>query len=269
MSDVHSLAQRIRVRALKMVFKAGSSHIGSMFSIADILAVLYSDVLCIDPAKPNWLERDRFLMSKGHAGAILYAVLAERGFFPLNWLDTYYQTGSILEGHVSGRVPGVELSTGSLGHGLPIGCGMALAAKRDQKDYRIFVLLSDGELDEGSNWEAILFAPQHKLDNLVVIIDHNRLQGFGNVDSIIDLTPLRDKWSAFRWGVCEVDGHVPEEIRAALTKMPVESGRPSVVIAHTIKGKGVSFMENQLSWHYKSPDEEQFRQALDELGGDV
>ncbi|MDQ2100461.1 MAG: transketolase [Tychonema bourrellyi B0820] len=170
------LASSIRSHTLKMVHRANASHIGSCLSMADLLAVLYGQILKIDPDNPNLPERDRFILSKGHATAILYAVLAERGFFPLEWLETYCQDGSLLTGHVSHEVPGVEVSTGSLGHGLPIGCGMALAAKRDGESHRVFVLLSDGELDEGSNWEAILFAGHHQLDNLVAIVDYNKIQ---------------------------------------------------------------------------------------------
>jgi transketolase len=219
----------------------------------------------IDPTQPLWCERDRFILSKGHAGAALYAVLAHRGFFPLEWLDHYCESGSPLIGHASHQVPGVEWSTGSLGHALGVGCGMALAAKRDGLAYRVFVLLSDGELDEGSNWEAILFAPQHRLDNLVAIVDYNKIQGFGSVREVLDLSPLAEKWSAFHWAVREIDGHDHSQITESVTAVPFEKGRPSVIVAHTIKGKGVSFMEGQLAWHYKSPNAEQLRQALSEL----
>jgi transketolase len=261
------LANRIRARALKMVHKANASHIGTCLSMADLLAVLYGKILRVDPAWPDWVERDRFVLSKGHGAAIYYAVLVERGFFPEEWLNSYCQNGSTLAGHVTSHgVPGVEVSTGSLGHGLPIGCGMALAGKREKKLYRVFVLLSDGELDEGSNWEAILFAPQHRLDNLVAIVDYNKIQGFGSVSAVMELDPLADKWRAFGWSVREIDGHDHAQIETALSSVPFESGKPSVIIAHTIKGKGVSFMENQLEWHYRSPNSEQLTQALSELG---
>lgn len=259
------LANSIRSHALKMVYRASASHIGSCLSMADLLAVLYGQILKIDPENPNLPERDRFILSKGHATAILYAVLAERGFFPLDWLETYCQDGSSLIGHASHEVPGVEVSTGSLGHGLPIGCGMALAAKRSVDPYRVFVLLSDGELDEGSNWEAILFASHHRLDNLVAIVDYNKIQSFGTVKEVLDLEPLADKWRSFNWSVQEIDGHNWAEITGCLGSIPFESGKPSVVIAHTIKGKGISFMEDQLIWHYKSPDHDQLSQALMEL----
>jgi transketolase len=234
--------------------------------MADLLAVLYGQILRVDPAKANWTERDRFILSKGHGAAILYAVLAERGFFPMEWLDSYCQDDSVLAGHATSLgVPGIEVSTGSLGHGLPIGCGMALAGKLTDKAYRVFVMLSDGELDEGSNWEAILFAPQHRLDNLIAIVDYNKIQGFGAVPDVMELAPLADKWRAFRWAVREIDGHDYTQIESALNSVPFEPGKPSALIAHTIKGKGVSFMENQLAWHYMSPTAEQLEQALAEL----
>lgn len=260
-----SLARSIRSHTLKMVHRANASHVGSCFSMADILAVLYSSVLRVDPSNLEAEDRDRFILSKGHSTAILYAVLAEKGFFPLDWLDTYCQDGSKLTGHASHYVPGVEASTGSLGHGLPIGCGMALAGKRENRSYRVFVMLSDGELDEGSNWEAFLFAPHHHLDNLTVIIDYNKIQSFGTVKDILDLDPLVDKFKAFNWAVREINGHNFAEIEAALNSLPLESNRPTCIIAHTIKGKGVSFMENQLAWHYKSPNQEQLEQAMSEL----
>lgn len=261
-TDSVALARIIRAHAVRMVHSAKASHIGTCFSMADLLAVLYGKILHVSPAQPDWEERDRFVLSKGHGAAILYAALAERGFFPLEWLDTYCKDGSKLAGHVSHHVPGIEVSTGSLGHGLSIGCGMALAAKRQGKDYRTFVLVSDGELDEGSNWEAILFAPQHKLDNLVVIVDFNKIQSLGDVKDVLDLDPLAEKWRAFRWAMREIDGHNHSEIGDALTHLPFEPGVPSVLIAHTVKGKGVDFMQNLLKWHYSSPDDRQLADAL-------
>jgi transketolase len=250
-----------------MTHRARSSHVGTCLSIADILAVLYGEVLHVDPARPDWPDRDRFILSKGHGVAAVYAVFAERGFFPKEWLDTYCQDGSKLAGHITHHgVPGVEASTGSLGHGLSIGCGMALAGKRDGRPYRVFVMLSDGECDEGSTWEAVLFAPHHRLDNLIAIVDYNKIQAFGAVKEVLDLEPLADKWRAFRWTVREIDGHDYEQIEDALTSVPFEPGKPSCIIAHTVKGKGVSFMENQLAWHYKSPNDEQLAQALAEIG---
>jgi transketolase len=250
-----------------MTHRANSSHIGSCLSIADLLAVLYGGQLRVDPTRPQWEERDRFILSKGHAAAALYAALAERGFFPLSWLETYCRDGSHLAGHVtSPGVHGVEVSTGSLGHGLSIACGMALAAKRDARSHRIFVLLSDGECDEGSTWEAALFAPHHHLDNLIAIVDYNKIQSLGSVKEVLDLNPLPAKWRAFRWGVREINGHDFAQIRDCLQDVPFEPERPSCIIAHTVKGKGISFMENKLAWHYKSPNREELTQALAEVG---
>jgi len=265
-NNLKQLSRQIRAHALRMVHQANASHIGTCLSMADLLAVLYGRILRLDPTRPDWVERDRFILSKGHGAAILYAVLAKRGFFSEERLDTYCQDGSALAGHVTAHgVQGIEVSTGSLGHGLPIGCGMALAGKREHKTYRVFVMLSDGELDEGANWEAILFAPHHKLNNLVAIVDYNKIQSFGAVSEVLELAPLADKWRAFRWAVREIDGHDYEQIESALTGVPFEPDKPSVIIAHTIKGKGVSFMENQLAWHYKSPNAEQLAQALAEV----
>ena len=267
MSDpVRELAVAIRSHALRMVHRARASHVGSCLSAADLLAVLYARVLRVRPAEPRWPARDRLVFSKGHAAAALYAVLAERGFFPREWLDTYCAEGSPLIGHASHAVPGVELSTGSLGHGLNVACGLALAARHDRTGSRTFALLSDGELDEGSTWEAALFAPHHRLENLVAIVDCNGIQSFGSVREVLDLEPLAAKWRAFRWDVREIDGHDLRRIEEALTAPP-PPGTPVVVLARTTKGKGVSFMENQLAWHYRSPNDEQLARALAEVAG--
>jgi transketolase len=266
--DARALATRVRRSVLRMTHKAKASHVGTSFSMADLLAVLYNGVLRVDPARPDWPDRDRFLLSKGHGAAGIYATLAACGFFPEEWLDRYCEDGAPLAGHIAHHgVPGVEVSTGSLGHGLSIACGMALAAKADAADYRVFCLLSDGECDEGSIWEAILFAPHHRLDNLVAIVDHNKIQSFGTVKEVLDLEPFADKWRAFGWAVREVDGHDHGAIREALEELPFKPGRPSVVIAHTIKGKGVGFMEDRLLWHYRSVDAAQLAEALAELEG--
>lgn len=262
------MSRRIRAHALRMAHHANASHIGGCLSMADLLAVLYSEVLRVNPARPHWEDRDRFILSKGHAAAILYAVLAERGFFSTALLDSYCGDGSPLMGHASHEVPGVELSTGSLGHGLPVGCGMALAGLRAGAPWRVFVLLSDGELDEGSNWESILFAPHHGLQNLVAIVDYNGIQSFGTVKEVLDLEPLVEKWRACGWGVREIDGHNFDQIRGALAAVPLSPGRPSVILAHTVKGKGVSFMEDRLLWHYRSPNAEQLAAALKEVETD-
>jgi len=268
--DLKEFARTIRAHTLRMVHKSKASHVGTCLSMADLLAVLYGRILKLNPLAPLWPERDRFILSKGHGAAIVYAALAERGFFPRAWLDAYCEDGSKLCGHVMHRgVPGVEASTGSLGHGLSIGCGMALAGKRARATHRVFVMLSDGELDEGSTWEAILFAPHHGLDNLIAVVDYNKIQSFGSVHEVLELEPLVEKWRAFGWSVREIDGHDYDEIVDALSRLPMEEGKPTAVIAHTVKGKGVSFMENQLAWHYKSPNDEQLARALSELGASV
>jgi transketolase len=234
----------------------------------DLLVVLYRRILHVDPDRPNWEERDRFILSKGHACAGLYAILAEHGFFPRSWLETFYQDGSPLAGHITHtNVPGVDASTGSLGHGLPVATGMALAGKRDARTYRVFALLSDGECDEGSTWEAILFAGHHKLDNLIAIVDYNKIQSIGRVAEVLDLEPFADKWESCRWAVREIDGHNLQEIDRTLSGLPFEQGHPSCIIAHTVKGKGVSFMEDKLLWHYRPPNEEELARALAELEG--
>jgi transketolase len=248
-----------------MVHHAHASHIGSCLSMTDILAVLYNDILQVDPAQPEWPERDRFILSKGHGAAAMYAALAEKGFFPKEWLEGYCDDDSPLLGHISHKVPGVEVSTGSLGHGLAIGCGMAKAGKEKNDPHRVFVLLSDGELNEGSCWESILFASHHGLDNLTAIVDYNKIQSFGGVKDVLDPEPLASKWQAFNWASREIDGHDFLQVTHALTAIPFKPGKPSVIIAHTVKGKGVSFMENQLTWHYRSPNDEQLEQALAEI----
>jgi transketolase len=255
----------IRRHALAMVSEARASHIGSALSIADIVAVLYSKILLIDSLRPVLPTRDRFILSKGHACVAVYAALAGNGFFPISELETYGQDHSNLMNHISHKVPGVEFSSGALGHGLPFGVGKALAAKRQKADWRTFVLLSDGEMDEGSNWEALMFAAHHKLDNLVAIIDYNKLQSLTTVAKTLGLEPLAAKLQAFGWAVQEVDGHDHEQLSKALSSVPWEAGKPSIIIAHTVKGKGVSFMENQVEWHYRSPSSEQLAQALAEL----
>ncbi len=264
-SDSRAFARQIRIETVKMVHRAKASHVGGALSMADIVAVLYHDILKIDPTRPAWPDRDRLLLSKGHCCASLYAALALKGFFPLAELETYGRDGSRLMSHISHKVPGVEFSTGSLGHGLPFGVGKALAAKRQHAAWRTFVILSDGELDEGSNWEAILFAPQPRLDNLVAIVDANKIQSLGHVADVVDLGDLAAKFRAFRWDVREVDGHDHAVLRTALAQTPWAPGRPSCLIAHTTKGKGVSYMEDELLWHYRNPNDEQLAAALREL----
>lgn len=262
-----ALGRSIRASTLRMTHRSRASHVGSCLSCADILAVLYASVLHVDPAAPSAAGRDRFILSKGHAAAALYATLAERGFFPKQWLEQYTADGSPLAGHaVHKGVPGVEVSTGSLGHGLPIGVGMALAAQRSGASYRVFVLMSDGECDEGSVWEAALFASHHGLENLVAIVDANEIQSFGRVSEVLSLEPFADKWRAFGWCVEEVDGHDHAALARVLGRAPGAVGKPTLVLAHTVKGKGISFMENKLEWHYRSPNDDELARALAELG---
>jgi len=226
--------------------------------------VLYNGVMNVKPENPEYDERDIFLLSKGHACTGLYSTLALKDFFSMEELFTYSQNDSRLLSHTSHKVPGVELSTGSLGHAFSVGCGLALSFKRKQNNRKVFVMLSDGELDEGSNWEAILFAPHHKLNNLIAIVDYNKIQSFGTTAEVLNLEPLAKKFDAFGWNAIEVDGHNHEEIKLAFDKAAI-SEKPAVIIAHTVKGKGVDFMENELLWHYKSPSEEQLNEALKQL----
>jgi len=266
--ELAGLAARVRHHSVVMTHNAKSSHVGTSLSMVELLAVLYARTLRVDPTRPQWIERDRFVLSKGHGCAAYYAVLAESGFFPLEWLDTFYQDGSKLAGHVTHTyIPGIEISTGSLGHGLSVATGMALTAKRDNLSWRVFCLLSDGECDEGSTWEPALFAPHHRLDNLITIVDYNKIQSLGTVKEVMDLEPFADKWRAFGWAVREVDGHNLVEIEQILAQLPFEQGRPSCLIAHTVKGKGISFMENRLLWHYRTPQGEEYTAALAELDG--
>lgn len=259
------LSRKIRIHALKMTSEGKSSHIGSIFSVADILAVLYEAIMNYDSSDPNWHHRDRFILSKGHAGAGVYAVLAEKGFFSTELLSDHYKNASIFSGHVSHKgIPGVELSTGSLGHGLGVAVGMSLAAKNDYFKHKVYVVISDGECDEGSNWEAIMFASHHKLDNLTVIVDYNKLQSIKSPSETLNLEPFSDKWKSFGWDVVEVDGHDHDEIIRVLST-DSRSEKPRCVIAHTTKGKGVSFMENSVLWHYRSAQGAEFDAALKEL----
>lgn len=265
-ASVDAFAKCLRLTALRMVHEARSAHVGGSFSMAELLAALYGGILRVDPAMPARPDRDRFILSKGHACAAFYAALAERGFFPKEWLETFYRDGGRLAGHATHTgVPGVEFSTGSLGHGLSVATGMALAGKRDGAPWRVFALLSDGECDEGSTWEPALFAPQHRLDNLVAIVDYNKIQSLGRTRDVIDLDPFADKWKAFGWAVREIDGHDSEQVVRTLASVPFEPGRPSCVIAHTVKGKGVSFMEDDLLWHYRNPSADEYAAAVKEL----
>jgi len=264
--DLRALARKLRSHSLRMISLAKTSHIGSCLSVADILAVLYGRIMRIDPKRPTWPDRDRLIMSKGHAAAVTYAAVAEAGFIPEERLSEYAHNGGQLYGHVThAGVPGIEFSSGSLGHGLPVGAGMALTAKRCGKAWRVFVVMSDGECDEGSNWEAILFAGHHRLDNLVIVIDYNKIQSLDFVDKTLRLEPLADKLRAFGWSAREVDGHSVAELGDVLSAVPLEKGKPTAIIAHTVKGKGVSWMEGKVLWHYRPPTPEELVTALAEV----
>lgn len=263
MTSTQLLARKIRVSALKMVHRARASHIGSALSIADILAVLYGEVLNFNSADQHLVFRDRFILSKGHACVAVYAALAEVGFIPKDALDTYGDDFSWLMNHISHKVNGVEFSTGSLGHGLPFAVGKALSAKIRNETWRTFVVMSDGEMDEGSNWEALMFAAHHKLNNLTAIIDYNKLQSLDTVEHTLGLEPLTDKLKAFGCSVHEIDGHDHMLLQQALTS--INDNKPTVIVAHTVKGKGVSFMENRVEWHYKNPNDAELALALSEI----
>src|SRR5574344_1836805 len=255
----------IRRYAIEMTHRGNTSHIASIMSIADILGVLYNDVANISPENFTSPLRDRVILSKGHAGAGIYISLALKGFMPMEELMTHAQNGSRLSAHVSHRgVDGVEISTGSLGHGLSVGCGMALAGKMNKQQYRVFVIMGDGECDEGSVWEAVMFANQFKLDNLTLIVDHNKMQSLTWCESTIALEPLDKRFASFGWQTLSIDGHNHQDLLKAFNT-PSENQKPKCIIANTIKGKGISFMENNIAWHYRSPQEETYQQAIEEL----
>ena len=259
-------AQHIRRTCLRMVHAAKMGHPGGDLSAADILSALYLRVLSVNPANPSDPARDRFILSKGHASALLYATLAEVGFFPVEWLATYMQPLSALNGHPDrNKVPGVEANTGPLGHGLPIAVGAALGAKMRGAAWRTFVLTGDGELQEGSNWEAAMAASHFGLDRLTVIVDRNGLQQGDFTERTMRLEPLADRWRAFGWGVVEVDGHDVDALVRTFDRLPVEPGRPTCVIARTRKGRGVSFIEDRAEWHHRVPTDAELDLALAEL----
>jgi transketolase len=265
-SDLRRRATRIRMRDLRMVYEAGLGHLGGEFSAIDILTTLYFGVLRHDPQRPDDPERDRFVLSKGHSAAALYTTLAEAGYFDPAELSTFMAPLSRLNGHPDrNKVPGVETNTGPLGHGFPVAVGIALAGKMDGSDRRTYVLTGDGELQEGSMWEAAMAASHYELDRLTVIVDRNGLQQGDRTESTIRLEPLADKWRAFGWSVREVDGHDHARLLDVLRATPFEPGRPSCVIAHTHKGHGVSFMSDQVAWHHHVPTDDEFQRATAEL----
>ena len=261
-----NFAREVRICTLKMIYRAKASHIGGAFSMVDMLSVLYNGFMKFTPDQPSHPLRDRLLLSKGHSCTSLYATLSLSGFFNEDVLDSYGENGSILMSHISSEVPGVEFSTGSLGHALPVGLGIALAGKIKKENWKTIVLMSDGELDEGSNWEAFLMAPHLNLTNLYAIIDCNKIQALGNTNEVINLEPLESKFKNFGWEIRRVNGHNHDELFEALLSLEKSSShKPKLLIADTIKGKGVSYMENNLLWHYRSPSEKEYKQALKEL----
>lgn len=246
------LAWKIRRHGIEMTHLSGGSHIGAILSAADIMAVLYTDILRFDAKNPEWEDRDRIILSKGHAGAAIYAALAENGFFPIEELKTHYSDGSRLSGHVSHHLPGVDFSTGSLGHGLSAGAGMAYGIKKNRKDSRVFVVLGDGECDEGSVWEAALFSNHYRLDNLTAVIDHNHMQSLDFCENTLEIENLGDKWRTFGWNVVEINGNDHYQLKQAFMGKNINF-RPTVIIANTVKGCGISYMENDILWHYRFP----------------
>ena len=266
MQDTIALARSMRREIIKMLTASASGHPGGSLSATDILAVLYGETLNVDPTAPHKPDRDRFVLTKGHAAPALYAALALRGFFPVEELANLRKLGSPLQGHPDmNKTPGVDISTGSLGQGLSAACGMALAAKMDAKSYQVYALMGDGEQQEGQVWEAAMFAAHYKLDNLTVFLDHNHLQIDGNIADVMNPDPLDQKYAAFGWHVLEANGNDVTEISAKLAEAAGFRGKPCVIIAHTVKGYGVSFMENRAEWHHKVPDREQYETAMAEL----
>ena len=263
-------AKQIRIDAVKAVYSAKSGHPGGALSVADILAYLYFEEMNVDPKDPKKADRDRFVLSKGHACPALYAALAEKGFFPKDVLWTFRKDGSILQGHPDMKhIPGVDMSTGSLGQGISAACGMALSGKISGEKYRVYAIVGDGEIEEGQVWEAAMFAHHYKLDNLCIFIDFNGLQVDGTVQSVIDPTPIDEKFKAFGWNVVTIDGHDLDQIESAVEGAKAAKGQPTAVIAKTVKGKGVSYMENAVDWHGKAPNDEEFAVAMKELGAEV
>jgi transketolase len=265
--ELEEIARRLRVDSLRLIARRGAGHPGGTLSAAEIMAVLYFHVLRVDPARPDWEERDRFILSKGHASAVLYAALTRRGFFPLSELDNWGEVECPHQGHPDRfKTPGVDMTSGLLGHGVAIGVGLALAARLKKRDFRTYVLLGDGESQGGIVWEGAMAAAKFRLSNLTVLLDNNNVQLDGPVHEVMPLEPLRDKWSAFGWHVLEVNGHDVRQLVEALSLAAQVHDRPALILAHTTKGRGVSFMENQSYWHGNVPNKEQLEQALAELG---
>jgi transketolase len=264
--ELEKMAVIIRCDIIDMICTAAAGHPGGSLSAADVVTALYFRIMRLDPQNPDWPDRDRFILSKGHACPVWYAALAERGYFDRSHLKTLRQMGSILQGHPDMRkTPGIDMTAGSLGHGLSAGLGMALSGKLQQKDYHVFVIIGDGESQEGSIWEASMAAPNFKLDNLTAILDYNHLQNDYSVDDIMPIHPAVDKWQAFGWHVLDIDGHNMAQVVAALEEAKSRKGKPTMIVANTVKGKGVSYMENVCEWHGRAPCQEEADQALAEL----
>lgn len=263
-------ARQLRIQALTMVYEAQSGHLGGSLSAADIMAAMYFHQLRIDPQNPDWPDRDRFIVSKGHCAPVYYTALAEASFFPTEWLKTFRQIGSNLQGHPDrNKLAGVEMNSGPLGDGLSVGVGLALSGRLRRATYRTYVLLGDGESQAGIIWEAAMTAAKYKVDNLTAILDYNGVQLSGPVCNVMPMEPLADKWEAFGWHVIEIDGHNMREIVDALDAVAGIHSKPTMIIAHTVKGKGISFMENDCAWHGKAPNTDEFKRGLIELEGGV
>lgn len=265
MEKCREIAKQIRIDSVRMTNKAKSGHVGSMLSMADMIAVLYEKILNVDPKNPKMEDRDRFILSKGHAAAAVYSALAQKGFIPEEWLDRYYCDDGKLMGHISHKVPGVEFSTGSLGHGLPVAVGMAIAARYAKSDRKIICMSSDGDMNEGSTWEAIMFAAQEKLSNLTLIVDYNQVQALGHSEDVIDLRDLKSKLENFGWAVSEIDGHNLDEIYTSFSNLPIASGKPSAIIAHTIKCKGIPEFEDTVKSHYRFVADEDIEAVIKKI----
>ena len=265
-AELEKIASQIRYKLVKLSYSKKTPHLGSSLSCVDILVSAYFSAISVSPQKPLAPNRDRLILSKGHAAAALYTTLCYRGFFPVTELENYAKNGSKMAEHPSiGSVPGIEAATGSLGHGLPIGVGMAITSKVKKQPFRVFVVMGDGECNEGSVWEAALVAPKHYLDNLVVLIDFNKWQATGRSQEITSIDPLKEKWDAFGWSTYEVNGHDIQQLNTVMSTIPIQPDKPTAIIAHTIKGKGVSFMEDDNNWHYRIPTRKEVEKAKSEL----
>jgi transketolase len=268
--ELEEIARQIRIDLLEMIYTRKSGHPGGSLSAADIITALFFHQMRIDPERPNWENRDRFILSKGHACSTLYAVLAKKGFFPEQICEAWGQIGCCLQGHPDRiKTPGVDMTSGCLGHGINIAAGLCLAARLKGQDYRTYVLLGDGEIQAGILWEGAMLAGKYKLDTLIAVMDYNRVQLDGRVEDIMPIEPVRAKWEAFNWAVMEIDGHNIKQIVDALDKATETKGKPTIIIASTVKGKGVSYMEGKSEWHGKVPSDEEFKQAMKELGKNV